>query len=317
MLLLYQGNSFNANFFRSTGVEIDNSFYLEDKDTRTLLVSKMNESYAEEHFEGEVIPYRKNPVKQLEKLIRKKKVEADLRSLPASLYVSLSSFCKLEDASQKLLKERMRKTPYEAKLIKKAASECKDLIHHAGLGSFGKKESDIASELLSKTYSKKLTPAFPPIIAGGENSAYPHSSPEPERVHGICLVDYGVKYGHYCSDLTRVFFEDRNKEAREIYEFLKGVVGQLVEGLPDFKNAKELATAAEKLFVDAKIPLPPHSFGHGIGLEVHELPTISKNSKDTLENTVFALEPSVYLPGKYGLRYEEVIHFDGKKGHIL
>ena len=316
MLLLYQGDGFNANFFRHAGLEIDNSFYLEDGEERLLLVHKMNECYAEDNFSGKVLTYSRNPMKKLEKLLRRKKVEADLRSLPASLYARLSSFCKPEDVSRELAKGRMRKSPGEVETIAEATEATRELLR-SHMDSFGKTGKAVYASLLAKTYRTGLSPAFGPIVASGEATSYPHSLPSNEKIHDLLMLDYGVRKDRYCSDLTRVYFEGRNGEQRKIYEFLQGAVGELVEMLPEFGNARELAMHAESLFRKAKMHLPPHSFGHGVGLEVHEFPIISRHSKHRLDNCVFTLEPAVYFPGRYGLRYEEVIYFDGKKGRIL
>lgn len=316
MLLLYQGDRFNANFFRRAGLEVDHSFYLESGGGRTLLVPQMNEWYAEDLFQGEVLTYRRNPVRKLEKLLQGKKVEADLRSLPASVYAKISSFCRPEDASRRLARERMRKTSHEVGLIAEASEAARELMR-AHLDSFGKSESSVRGSLLSETYLKGLSPAFEPIVSSGAATSYPHSIPSAEKIHGLLLLDYGVRKDHYCSDLTRVYFEGRNGEQRKVYEFLQSVVGELVERLPEFETARELSMHAESLFRKEGVHLPPHSFGHGIGLEVHEFPIISRHSRDSLEGCTFTLEPAAYFPGRYGLRYEEVIHYDGKKGRIL
>ena len=84
-----------------------------------------------------------------------------------------------------------------------------------------------------------------------------------------------------------------------------------------FQTGGELAKFARILYKKEGLTHPPHSIGHGIGLEVHEKPSLSISSKDKLEGATFAIEPSVYFTGKYGLRYENVVHFDGKKARVL
>ena len=129
------------------------------------------------------------------------------------------------------------------------------------------------------------------------------------------IFDYGVRINHYNSDMTRCTFLSR--EAEKIYLSLKRIANGILDELPNLKTGGDLASFSKILYKKEGLPYPPHSIGHGIGLEVHEKPSLSPTSKDLLYNTVFAIEPAVYFPGKFGLRYENVIYFDGKKAKVL
>ncbi len=316
MLLLHRGERYNANFYYHAGMDLDNSFLLKDSGRPILLVSKMNQAYAEEKFKGEVIAYTKDPLKQIEKLARGKKIEMDFHGISASLYQRLSSFSKPKDVSDQLARLRMKKSPGELLLIRRATRISKDLLELAK-GAFGRTEQEFSSTLYLKTYSWGLRPSFRPIVSTGANTAFPHSEPTTEKISGFCLVDYGVSANRYYADLTRVFFEKKDRKKEKIYSQLKRIVHQLVDEIPDFPTGGDLARRAEKLYRKERLPFPPHSIGHGIGLQVHELPSLSKTSKDRLEGATFTLEPAVYFPGEFGLRYEEMIHFDGKKAKII
>lgn len=316
MLLLARGERFNANFFYHSGVDIDNSFFIKEGDERTLLVSKMNKEYAEEKFIGNVVAFEKDPLKEIEKLSRGKKIEMDFRGISAYFFNKISAFAKPHDVSEGLAKARTRKSAGELLLMRQAARSARHIID-IGKDSFGKTEQQLASRLYAETYKEGLRPAFRPIVATGRNSSFPHSEPTDEKISGLCLVDYGVSSRHYYSDLTRVFFEKRDAKKEKIYSQLKHIVEQIVDEIPNFSVGSDVALLAEKLYKKEKLPFPPHSIGHGIGLEVHELPSLSKTSKDKLEGATFTLEPSVYYSGEFGLRYEEVIHNNGKKAQIL
>lgn len=316
MLLLARGERFNANFFYNSGVDLDNSFFIRDGEERTLLVSKMNKEYAEEKFIGEVIAYSRDPLKEIERLSRGKKLEMDFRGISAHFFQKVSSFAKPIDVSEELAKARMRKSAGELLLMKQAARAAKQIIE-MGKDAFGKAEQQLASKLYAETYKEGLRPAFRPIVATGRNSSFPHSEPTDEKISGLCLVDYGVSCRHYYSDLTRVFFEKRDAKKEKIYSQLKHILAQIVDEIPNLSAGADIAHLAEKLYKKEHLPFPPHSIGHGIGLEVHELPSLSRASKDKLEGATFTLEPSVYYPGEFGLRYEEVIHYNGKKAQIL
>ena len=316
MLVLARGERFNANFFYNSGVDMDNSFFIRDGDERKLMVSKMNKDYAEEKFIGEVISFEKDPLKEIEKMSRGKKLEMDFRGISAFFFNKISAFAKPMDVSEDLAKARMRKSAGELLFMRQAARAGKGIID-MGKDYFGKSEQQLSSKLYSETYKEGLRPAFRPIVATGKNSSFPHSEPTDEKISGLCLVDYGVASHHYYSDLTRVFFEKRDAKREKIYSQLKHIVEQIVDEIPNLSLGSDIALLSEKLYRKEHLPYPPHSIGHGIGLEVHELPSLSKTSKDKLEGATFTLEPSVYYSGEFGLRYEEVIHYNGKKAQIL
>ncbi|MEW5996133.1 MAG: M24 family metallopeptidase [Candidatus Micrarchaeota archaeon] len=316
MLLLARGDRFNANFFYHSGVDIDNSFFIKDGEERTLLVSRMNKEYAEEKFIGEVIAFEKDPLKEIEKLSRGRKIETDFRGISAYFFSKICSFAKPVDVSEQLAKARVRKSAGELLLMRQAARAGKAIIE-LGKDSFGKTEQQLSSRLYSETYREGLRPAFRPIVASGRNSSFPHCEPTDEKISGLCLVDYGVSSRRYYSDLTRVFFEKRDAKKEKIYAQLKRILAQIVDEIPNLSVGSDIAHLAEKLYRKERLPFPPHSIGHGIGLEVHELPSLSKKSKDPLEGATFTLEPSVYYSGEFGLRYEEVIHYNGKKAQVL
>ncbi len=317
MLVLARGERFNANFFYNSGVDIDNSFFIKEGGERTLLVSKMNQDYAEERFKGgEVAVFRKDPFTELERICRGRKIEMDFRGISARLYKEMCGFSKPQDVSEALSASRMKKSPGELLLMRQAARASKSLLE-AGKDSFGKTEMEFASGLYIKTASKGFRPAFRPIVSSGKNTAFPHYEPGPEKISGTCLVDYGVSSQHYCADITRVFFQKPDPKKERIYRKLQHILEQLVERIPEFETGGALALHAEKLYRREGLPLPPHTIGHGIGLEVHELPSLSRKSGDPLEGATFTLEPSVYYPGEFGLRYEEVIHYNGKRAVIL
>lgn len=316
MLVLARGERFNANFFYHSGVDIDNSFFIKEGEERILLVSRMNKEYAEEKFIGKVIAYEKDPLREIEKLSRGKKLEMDFRGISAYFFQKISSFAKPMDVSEELAKARMRKSAGELLLMKQAARAARQIIE-AGRDSFGKTEQQLASRLYAETYGEGLRPAFRPIVASGKNSSFPHSEPTSGKISGMCVVDFGVSVRHYYSDITRVFFEKKDAKKEKIYSQLKHILEQLVDRIPDCRTGGELSLLAEKLYRKERLPLPPHSIGHGIGLEVHELPSLRKDSRDSLEGATFTLEPSAYFPGEFGLRYEEMIHFDGNKARIL
>ena len=131
------------------------------------------------------------------------------------------------------------------------------------------------------------------------------------------MIDYGVRYEHYCADLTRCFILDKDNSKTKEYEKLQDICYEIVDSLPNLRTGKDVAKLSEKLIAKAKFPKLIHSIGHGVGLDVHELPRLGMKSKDRITaGAMLAIEPAFY--GKnYGMRFEETICFNGKRARIL
>ncbi len=314
--LLYRGEEFNANFFYQAGADIDHSFLLVGRDQRVLLTPEMNMEYAESLFNGEVISYGKKPLETVTKFLKKSEtLGLDFRSLPASIYAGVSKkYKKIKDISGELAEERSIKGKKEVSIMRKAAKLSKRILTAAG--SYPEPtEQETAKELLLSTYSADGEPAFKPIVSSETNTSYPHYIPTFAKISSPLLIDYGVKLDHYNSDITRCFL--LSEEQRKIYNKLRRISAGIIDQLPELETGGELARLAKNLYKKEGLEHPPHSIGHGIGLEVHEKPSLSASSKDSLAGATFALEPAVYFPGKYGLRYENVVHFNGNRAKIL
>lgn len=154
-------------------------------------------------------------------------------------------------------------------------------------------------------------PSYEPIFGGGPNAAIVHhrGSDRPLERGDVLLIDAGVKYQGYCSDLTRVFcIAEETPLIRELYEIVlkSHLYGYEVTG--DGARAKEVDLATRAIIEEAGYgDYYGHSFGHGIGLEVHELPRVSRLSEDTLRTgMVHTIEPGIYLPGQGGVRIEDI-----------
>jgi len=160
--------------------------------------------------------------------------------------------------------------------------------------------------------------AFDLIVAFGENSSMPHYMPgDRELKEGdLILFDIGARVDGYCADLTRVVALGRPQpEARAIYELVLEANRVGIEALQAGISGVEADRAARGVIEDAGHGERfGHGLGHGVGLEVHEGPRLSPVSEDMLEaGMVVTVEPGVYLPGRFGVRIEDlvVVHSDG------
>jgi Xaa-Pro dipeptidase len=314
MLLLFRGDGFDANFYHHSGVDIDHSFLLSDGKRKSLLVPRMNAALARATFKGKVAVYE-DAAKELSKMLKGKKVHYDAISMSARMLGRIEKFCKPIDYSEELRKMRTVKTTDEVSKIAKAARCTKEIFESLDFKK-AKTELDLKKQLLLATFDMGLEPAFEPIVASDGNTSFPHYEPGKKRIGSFVLVDYGVKYGHYCSDLTRCFILDGDRKKKEQYERLQDICWFLADALPDLGKGKEVAKLAEDLMKKAGFPKMIHSIGHGVGLEVHEHPSLGMKSDDSLSGAAMALEPAFYL-ARYGMRYEETVYCDGKKARIL
>ncbi len=152
--------------------------------------------------------------------------------------------------------------------------------------------------------------AFDSIVASGVNSSMPHAVPTDKTIENgdIIILDFGCKYNGYCSDMTRTIFVGYVKEEiKEIYNLVLKNQKQTLEEMYDGSNTKILFKMVENDFKIHKYELP-HALGHGVGLDVHEEPTIGKRKENILkENMVVKDEPGIYIPGRFGVRIEDTV----------
>lgn len=194
--------------------------------------------------------------------------------------------------------------------IRKIETACRigDLIfeHILKRIKHGVTEKEIAGELGRFITDQGAEISFPPIVAFGKNSSVPHHQTGETKLtkeSEFVLLDFGVKFENYCSDMTRtVFFGKPTDKQKKIYK----TVLEAQQKAIDFINltlksgkklkASEVDKAARDYIISQGYSAIPHSLGHGIGLEVHEHPSLSPKSKDILkEGMVFSIEPGIYL----------------------
>lgn len=151
---------------------------------------------------------------------------------------------------------------------------------------------------------------FRTIVAAGANASIPHHLPGETKVrrNNIILIDFGARFGSYVSDMTRtVALGKMPRKIREIYtvvhEAQQAGIAAIKPGVP----LRDVDAAAREVIKDAGFGKEfGHSLGHGIGLEVHEQPSLSARSKGELQvGQVVTIEPGIYLPGVGGVRLED------------
>jgi Xaa-Pro aminopeptidase len=177
----------------------------------------------------------------------------------------------------------------------------------------GIRESEVAGKLeFAARQAGADGMSFETIVAAGKRAALPHghasSQPIPRR--GFVVVDSGVILRGYCSDMTRTVHMGRvTREERRWYEaVLKAQLAGLAAVAPG-KTAAEVDQATRQVLKDAGLDCYfTHSTGHGVGLEIHEPPRLAKMQAERLEpGMVITIEPGIYVPGKGGIRIEDMV----------
>ncbi len=184
----------------------------------------------------------------------------------------------------------------------------------------GMKEREVQARLehFTKTMGSEK-PAFDIIIAAGARSSMPHcqSNETVIKENEVVLVDMGVVYEGYHSDLTRpIFLGKISPLVKEIYEIVWNAqrrgIAKAGPGVP----AKEVDAACRSFIHKSGYgKYFGHGTGHGVGLEIHEAPSVSSKSQTVLKpGMVITVEPGIYLPGKFGIRIEDMVLIT-KNGH--
>ena len=179
----------------------------------------------------------------------------------------------------------------------------------------GMSELELQAELIYCMYKNGAHGlSFDPIVVSGPNSSMPHGVAGDRKIQegDFITMDFGVLYNGYCSDMTRtVAVAFATEEMKKVYNT---VLEAQLAGLAISKAGvvgKDIDGAARKVIEEAGYgPQFSHSYGHGVGLEIHEAPGLSfKSEQEIPENAVCSAEPGIYLAGKFGVRIEDCIIF--------
>jgi Xaa-Pro aminopeptidase len=221
------------------------------------------------------------------------------------------------------LVEQLRavKEPEELERIA-AAAELTDDVYRWAIerGFVGRTEREVAQACEARLRELGAEPSFPPIVAAGENGALPHAEPGEREIGSgeLVVFDMGALLDGYCSDCTRTYATgDPGAEAREVYELVRRAQESSLEAIRSGASGKEVDAVAREMISEAGHgDRFGHGTGHGVGLEVHEGPRLATTSEDELaEGNVVTVEPGVYLPGRFGVRIEDlaVVTADGHR----
>jgi len=247
-----------------------------------------------------------------------KELYLEEHSIPLSQYFQLKDSLKkikLRGGGDVVNEQRMIKNESEIALLREAALITDGCFSHLlGIIKPGMLEWDISVEIehYYRTHGASSS-SFESIVASGAGSSRPHyKTGDSKKLEpgDMILIDMGCKYKGYNSDLTRtVFLRSITSEFRHIYNIVLRAQETAINSIRPGITTGSLDKKARNVIKNEGYgEFFSHSLGHGVGLEVHELPAVKPGGTTRLKkNTVITVEPGIYMPGKGGIRIEDMV----------
>ena len=226
------------------------------------------------------------------------------RALPST------SFRKGSDVTTPL---RMVKEPAEVDALRAAARAVDGIVAEMRARPFaGRTETDVHRELVQRMLDAGHERANFAIVGSGPNGASPHHEAGSRVIEpgDVVVCDFGGSMHHYCSDITRLFVVgEPSSEVRDTYAVLTSAQEQAVHAAQIGTPCEGVDARARRVIADAGFGNRfIHRTGHGIGVETHEEPYIvAGNTTPLAAGNAFSIEPGIYLPGRFGLRLEDIV----------
>ena len=265
-------------------------------------------------------PYTKSiylTLAELTQTLKIKKLGFDSRHLNVAQYEALKKHCpkeiKMIAVNQAVENLREIKDSHEIEKIRQALKIHKQAFHFFKSSlKPGISERELFLKLEQFVRCQEVAFSFPPIIASGPNSCYPHAKITDRKIRSddLVLLDMGIDVQGYKSDLTRIFFLGKIPQPIEkVNSYVREAQHKAIEKIKAGISAAELDRIARNSFKKHKLDkFFGHALGHGIGLEVHESPRLSQNNPTLLrEGMIVTVEPAVYIPNKFGIRIEDMV----------
>ncbi len=335
----------NAMFYEC-GFSCDNGYFLSLKAKNYFITDSRYTFEASEVIKNAkvILGDRRDLLKTIRELLAKHKVNSLIynpNEWSVSAYTRLSKGLKTKFISKPNFSQikRIKKSKDELKILKKAsklgAKAFDEFAKYVREHGIGKSEAELHFEA-ERIFKKggKLGLSFSPIVAINENAAKPHALPSQSKKlkkGDLLLLDAGVIYKRYCSDRTRTaeVNEDftfatkkqkfSDKEKQKIYNIVLKAQKASIKAVKIGAKASDIDKAGRDVIKKAGYgEYFIHSTGHGVGVDIHELPVIGQRGDAIIEEgMVFSIEPGIYLPGKFGVRIEDVVVATKKGAEVI
>jgi len=233
-------------------------------------------------------------------------------------------------------KKRVIKSAKEIMYLQKAVKIGKESFKKIALALQGLEgKSELELNFLAESYLRDYGSrdiSFEPILAINKNASKPHALPSKDKLSNgdLILLDAGVKYNRYCSDRTRTaYFNEefkfnikqsfKNKKIQKAYDTVLKAHDKAIKKARSGMKAKQIDKLARDVIEKAGFgKYFVHSTGHGVGLDIHEMPYISSKSDIVIEDgMVYTIEPGIYIEGEFGIRIEDMVVMKNSKAKVL
>ncbi len=308
----------NENIFYLTGAPLNcNKFlYLSNDGNSYIITNEMNYEEIKDNVKDVNIIKTENFIEEIKKLIKKlgKKIGFENKKISYYVYEELKKDLELISIDNYIEEMREIKDEDEIKLIENSQRITeKSLEESLKEIKIGMSELEIVAkiEYFMRIYGAESY-AFDSIVLSGVRGVYPHGSPTRkiiEKNEGI-IIDIGVRYNGYCSDMTRtIFIGEPSKNIIDIYYAVKYTQEEAIKYAKPGIIGKELNEIAINILKEYKLEKYfNHGLGHGIGINVHEEPFINKKQEKKLKcGNIITIEPGVYIPKIGGIRIEDML----------
>jgi len=307
------------NLFYMTGFWGEAIGLLEKNGKTTIVAPELEVGRAREESEDcDIITAERGTglISSVVKKIKKNRVCTDCQNY--SIMMSLKkSIPKIKSSTEPFYNSRIIKDQKEIQILKKASKIIDEMFEICSKKmKVGQKESELQTILMTYAMEQQMfdtgykSTLNPLIIAGGPNGALPHAQVTQRKFKtgDLVVTDLTLRYKGYVSDATRTFAMGKiSSQANEAYEIVKESQKLGLKSVKPNVDCKDIDSACRN-YIDEKNygPYFIHSTGHGIGLEVHELPNVSYKSETKLkENMAITVEPGIYIEDKFGIRIED------------
>ena len=330
------------SIYYECGYSCDNALYLSLGSESFFITDSRYTLDANDHVKGANVVIDGDLYGQALKILKKSKVKKvlfDPKEWTVAGFEKLHlqskiTFIHTLDLSHK---KRIIKSDEELKLLTKAAKLGRKAFKHLAKEfrskGFGEDEFTLthrAKSVLGHFGNYDLS--FDPIVAINANAAKPHATPTATKLgrDDLLLVDAGLKYKRYCSDRTRTVQADKyftfdthqhfkRKKIQKAYDVVLKAHDNAINKARSGMKAKKVDALTRDIIAKAGFAeYYIHSTGHGVGLDIHEMPYISTKSDTIIEDgMVYTIEPGIYIPGEFGIRIEDMVAMVDGKAKVL
>jgi len=331
----------NAIYYEC-GYSCDNALYLRLGKEAYFFTDGRYEVDAKAHVKGAEVIITPDLYREAAKVLKKSKVKKvifDPKEWTVFGFERIRSQvqCRFKKEPDFSHKKRIIKSDEELRIIAKAAKlgakafdRLATLFNQEGFGRDEYRLTSMARGVLSDEGRYDLS--FDPIVAINANAAKPHATPTKKKLKkgDLFLVDAGLKYKRYCSDRTRTVCAQKEftfdtgqhfgkKKMQKAYDTVLKAHDRAIAKARSGMKAKEVDALTRDLIEKAGFgKYYVHSTGHGVGLDIHEMPYISSRSDTVIEDgMVYTIEPGIYIPGKFGIRIEDMVAMVDGRAKVL